>query len=250
MAERLICNQKVISSSLILGSIYYVGWVKTNPQPVIDIGGRLCYAFNCMKVQVRKCPFTGELYEDPVKYCQHLKTVRTLQQYKRWINRGKLAGDQAIELAQSTVTGPDEFLNWFRNYWSHLVARGYYQSLTSRSSASEIPNLSLLHVCWSRGYWGQHSNSHNCPRGGVTNWGHRIKNAPISYLGWCGRLEWHYVGQGSCASDMFASTVIHTGTGGGGSGYYSYDVTLWADDWPAWRLAEDQREMWKVLSTS
>jgi hypothetical protein len=63
-------------------------------------------------------------------------------------------------------------------------------------------------------------------------------------------MSWRYTGNDPyylCDADMFRDTIIHTGSGGGGDGHPGYEVTLWADDWPAWKLAEEQREMWKTL---
>lgn len=200
-----------------------------------------------MKVQVRKCPYTGQLFEDAVAYSKHLKEVRERKHFDRWIRQGKNLADQAITQAQTSVANSDDFLEWFRTNWTLLVARGYYHNVSrwGRSARhADCPEVTLTDVRWATGSWGQHSNSHSCPQGGVTNW-HGKPDLPRSYAGWHGRLEWSHSGQdhySSASADMFRDTVIHTGTGGGSGRRYSYDVTLWADDWPAWKL-------WKILNS-
>jgi hypothetical protein len=88
--------------------------------------------------------------------------------------------------------------------------------------------ITYLDVSWSDSV----SNSHSCPRGGVSNWG-RDNGKPTGYPGWGGRIEFqlsHALGFGS---DVFRNVGIHTGTGGGTrDNRYGYDVKFFASDWP------------------
>jgi hypothetical protein len=116
-------------------------------------------------------------------------------------------------------------------------------------------------------YYGDVSNSHQRPIGGVDNWGRRKEGAPESYPGWNGRVWIRYESEnGSFGSDPFRSTLTYPGTGGWG-GYngpwgniadarharyaflkrvprdsypepqiYSWDYKFFASDWP---LLED-----------
>ena len=107
------------------------------------------------------------------------------------------------------------------------------------------------------------SNTHSCPLNGDTNWGSSKKGVPTSYPGFRGRVWVRYSdNRETFGSDPFRSTVTYTGTGGAG-GYdgpweklasvwfkryghgnrknpsiypepnvYSWDYTIWLDDWP------------------
>jgi hypothetical protein len=75
------------------------------------------------------------------------------------------------------------------------------------------------------------SNSHSCPRGGVTNWGSRDKDRPTGYPGWRGRVWLLYRNDKSTRISPFFSvnapaSGLHTGTGG----YGLYDGTEWNYD--------------------
>jgi hypothetical protein len=158
--------------------------------------------------------------------------------------------NQAIQQATQTVKSKDDFLNWFRANWQLLALRGYY--CERRHRRIRIPNTQLVTVKWDVDNMGFYRNSHSCPRGGVINFinGKGDTNKPTGYMGWRGYMSWRYTGNDPhylCGADMFRDTIIHTGSGGGGDGHPGYEVTLWADDWPAWKLAEEQREMWKTL---
>lgn len=67
------------------------------------------------------------------------------------------------------------------------------------------------------------SNSHNCPRGGVTNWGGRKEGAPRNYPGFSGQMKWKVTGPQDAKEGSFLKRIeathaltyagIHTGTG-------------------------------------
>jgi hypothetical protein len=161
--------------------------------------------------------------------------------------------DAAIQQATCTVQSADDFLQWIRDHWSLLTQRGHANRQWMGSLRQ--PVTQLVSLTW-RAHKSIHANTHSCPRGGVTNWS-QVLDRPRGYLGWRGYMEWEYTGadpRHCCGSDMFRDSVINTGTGGGGGGagggQFGFDVLLWADDWPAWRLADEQREMWKILKSS
>jgi hypothetical protein len=91
--------------------------------------------------------------------------------------------------------------------------------------------ITYLDVSWSETV----SNSHSCPRGGVTCWSsHEAKDGrPRGYPGWGGRIEFQLSHDLGFGSDVFRNVGIHTGTGGGiNDNRYGYDVKFFASDWP------------------
>ena len=208
-----------------------------------------------MKITARKCPFTGEIFETDPQYTQHLAGVRGKQrQHRAWKQIGVL-GDAAILWATQNVTSAEEFDTWFRQSWPALVSRGYRTRSNEYGSyirKQDIVVPELLSNEFSIGSYGFQSNSHSCPSGGVSNF-RGDPALPRGYMGWFGRVKYKFAystaDSHACGFDMFRDSVFHTGTGGGGSNGYAFDFNLWADDWPAWKLAEEQRKVWDIIST-
>lgn len=70
------------------------------------------------------------------------------------------------------------------------------------------------------------SNSHNCPKNGMTNW-HHDANKPSGYPGWEGRI-WLIFDKdisGSFGGDLLQGSGLHSGTGG--YGYYDLDPSVY-----------------------
>jgi len=78
--------------------------------------------------------------------------------------------------------------------------------------------------------WKDCSVSHCAPLGERTNWGHD-KSRPTHFPGYNGHIHFK-MSESAGGSDVFRGTGINTGGGGGGSRSYSYEVTLFAQDWP------------------
>jgi hypothetical protein len=81
------------------------------------------------------------------------------------------------------------------------------------------------------------SNSHSCPRGGVTNWCARHPNHPTSYPGFSGRVDCvlkrdsKHTGQYPMY-DFLDMIGLRAGTGGGGNENCGWDTKLFLADWP------------------
>lgn len=118
-----------------------------------------------------------------------------------------------------------------------------------------LKTRALIGFGWNLSYSPNVSNSHDCPIGGVTNWGGRDENAPTGYPGWHGRIWVLYdrvfrVGGPEHISSALKQIRIHTGTGGYGTynqtggpwdydlikphkwAPYSRDVRFFSADWP------------------
>lgn len=77
----------------------------------------------------------------------------------------------------------------------------------------------------------QYSNSHSAPLGKMTNY-HHDSNHPSGYPGYRGHISYQMIDDSGGGSNIFRQTGINTGSGGGGGIKYTYEVTLFAADWP------------------
>lgn len=92
------------------------------------------------------------------------------------------------------------------------------------------------------------SNSHECPRRGVTNWGGRDQNKPTSYPGFKGLITGKYNSDNHTISEYCSSFPrkvkipgIHSGSGGGGEGGFSYELKIFLDDFPNFKKEFEDR---------
>jgi len=200
-----------------------------------------------------KCPHTGSIFESKQKYNGHLRSLGRARAYERKIrNRdaeldARLRGIQKsvrsfAELEEAIVQNSDLIL---------ALAAKYNPSITTAHGRikKQFADARIVQVKFTEMHWEDcASNSHSCPRNGVTNWGGRTMledgtPAPRGYPGWKGRITF----KDQANSDFmfgvswFKKTQIHTGTGGGrGNCSFSYQVELFASDWPG--LAEQRND--------
>jgi hypothetical protein len=201
-----------------------------------------------------KCDSSGKLFDDKKKYICHLKKLAKNRLAERKINRFHIEDTQW----------------WHDNFWNHVksinqlkaailhhrdvfAARGVKKYFSNKKlKATPITKINNLYLKWSDTI----PNTHRCPHNGVANWNRRF-DLPSHYSGWIGRIDYEVqsfkdqVGTYPGSSDMWTGTRIHTGSGGGGhhnnknyTQKFSYDITLFADDWPAMTY---EREKVKTL---
>lgn len=183
-----------------------------------------------------RCPWTDKVFGNKKSYVKHLRELR-----KDRIHRAIRAR------IQSKIF--DEFINQdsFENLieWIETHPEFFFDRVIQKGRAGWRDRrehlrdkfwikITYLDVHWSDSV----SNSHSCPRGGVTCWSSREAEdgRPRGYPGWTGRIEFQlsHGYESGFGSDTFRDTGIHTGTGGGISGNrYGYDVKFFASDWPA-----------------
>lgn len=180
-----------------------------------------------------ECPWTSKIFSTKKSYADHLKAVRETRIHRaiRARNRHKTF--------EELISQPsfEKIIEWIESHPGFFFDRAVqYRGRNNHQHLREKFGIKItyLNVNWLECV----SNSHSCPRSGVTNWGgqERLKDgtsAPRGYAGWNGRIEFqlsHDVGFGS---DVFRDVGVHTGTGGGsGDNRYGYDVKFFASDWP------------------
>jgi hypothetical protein len=94
----------------------------------------------------------------------------------------------------------------------------------------QIKNVRLVNMQWDD----LCSNSHSAPKGKQQNWCGRsdAKGVPRGYPGFRGRIQFEIGKHYTYSTDLLRGTGIHTGSGGGGNSS-EYEVTLFAEEWPA-----------------
>jgi uncharacterized C2H2 Zn-finger protein len=181
-----------------------------------------------------KCPWTNKIFSTKKSYVTHLKVLREDRIHRNIRNRIKqkmfdeLTNQDSFEkIIQWIETHPEFFFDRIVHN-DHLGRRDSREHLRDKFWIK----MTYLDVSWSETV----SNSHSCPRGGVTCWSsHEAKDGrPRGYPGWDGRIEFQLSHDLGFGNDIFRNIGIHTGTGGGiRENRYGYDVKFFASDWPA-----------------
>jgi hypothetical protein len=199
-----------------------------------------------MRIQIRKCPFTGKTFEekDIGKYIWHLKKLRDNMREERRLTQIKNSFTEWLKKEKEKIVAIDMIVPWILREQRHLMdgfnACGYsgWSKKDKFFETDEFRSI-VLDIQWTP----LASNSHNCPEGGVTNWCAQDKTKPAGYPGWSGNIGGSLKrapgNNGSYPYGDFLEMIkIHRGTGGGGNEHWGYDVKLYATEWPG--LAMEQ----------
>lgn len=207
-----------------------------------------------MKIQVRKCRFTGKLFEekDVKKYILHLQKLREQKRNERiWEN---LRNTYATWLAEEKlrITHIDMVLPWFlANQQTIMDAANAikFQDEYHRRDRFVAGDKFISIGFTTCDYSNNVSNSHSSPDSGIQNWCARDTSKPTSYPGWHGYIKGSLQrpkGQHGYPYGAALHMVgIKTESGGGGNNDWGYGCNLFLDDWPG--LKEQVRGMEEVL---
>lgn len=215
------------------------------------------------RVMVWKSDADGKLFEDKAKYQKHLRKIANERRKQKQLAQQALEREAFLDQMGQVET--IEQLNQFiKDNWNWFFLNGYARNQwrcgRKVEKLHEFVDVRVHDLSW-REHIG---NTHSCPRGGVENFMQK-DDKPKGYAGWYGRItikvrpgmkkyrgkEYMKDGWGS---DYFANTPINTGSGGGGGGtewkIYSYDVTLWADDFPVMKDRIEKQKIWRSIGGS
>ena len=183
------------------------------------------------QVTVWKCCATGALFESKECYLKHLKDIA----------KRNLAAKQHSKHIQSAI----DIVQSAKNVEQLEIAASKAMVIYYKSRHVSVGDIT---VTFERLYFNwKCSNSHRCPKNGVTNWGGDQPNTPKGYPGLRGRIDIRYeestydniskarMKRGHQVldfSNLLEMLCINTGTGGGGAHHLGYDVTLFSDDFP------------------
>jgi hypothetical protein len=213
-------------------------------------------------IQAYKSDADGKIFELKSKYQAHLRKLASARRAEKKVEQ--MEAERELFLAMmGQVKSLDELNQFIKTNWNWFWANGaqhdFYRWSSNKGRAAEFHEYHEVTI--SDLYWKEDlSNSHSCPRKGVQNFDTRAdynKGKPTGYPGWGGRINIKvkppmskhkkdpYMHDG-WGSGYFENTTINTGSGGGGDGKnfksYSYDVKLFAADFPAMYEAKRKDE--------
>ena len=210
-------------------------------------------------IQAYKSDADGKVFEHKADYSKHLRKLATKRrEVKRAQNFER--NREAFFTQMGQVASFQELEQFIKDNWAFFRHNGQRNASQKRISTKDDVLIDLkLHDTFT--FNPKLSNSHNCPRRGVQNFDTRAehnKGKPTGYPGWYGRITFSVTITSSFGSDYFNNTPICTGTGGGGDSRLSYDLKIWADDFPVlwekhcrdiWAMKENQQRMyvWRQL---
>lgn len=179
-----------------------------------------------------KCPFTNTVHNTKRGYVKHLTDLRSSRMHRN--ARAKVRLRKMEDLWNQTSF--EKIVNWVEMnpdvFWQNGKGRSWHGDGKAWDRIRDEFWIRITHldVRWSESV----SNTHSCPRSGVTNWGGRNSDAPRGYPGWQGRIEYQVSHDVPCfGSELLSDTGIHTGTGGGiSNNRYGFGVEFFAADWP------------------
>lgn len=210
------------------------------------------------QVLVWKSDADGKLFEDKAKYQKHLRKLARARQEARKVEQAKLAKIALLD-RMGQVGSIDELNQFIKDNWEFFYYNGAEQNIWRRGKPDAKRNFhEYVDVQLTGMTIANLGNTHSCPRnGGMQNFMQK-DDIPKRYPGWTGRINIKvrppsdkYKGRvylkDGYGSDYFDGTGICTGSGGGGGGEeyksYSYDVKIWAADFPVmWK--KEMREIW------
>ena len=195
------------------------------------------------KITCRKCPFTKKIFETRSGYRRHLLKLRKSRNAERviWITQ-RDARNEALE-ALGKVTTISELKKAVMAQYTNMMIASWGTDTKKIAIAKKIRMVDF-HLTKLR-YEERTSNTHACPRNGVTNWGCKDADGPRGYPGFSGRINYALIvpksfdGWFADFSNTLQQFGIHTGSGGAGnvgpkgSDKYGYDVKVFVDDFPS-----------------
>ena len=198
------------------------------------------------KINARKCPKTGKLFESDKAYRIHIIGLRKHLNEKR---PGKIRRRECILRRKRLITDIRGELDAVReiNELESYVKNNFGRIMTAYNGGGEpiihtlLKDLKLeefeLRIHFSENV----SNTHSKPRNGVSNWGGRDPDAPRGYPGFSGHVSYalNFNPEKSPKKDNLCldanrglgwAGINCCGGGGRGDNKYEYGVNIYLSD--------------------
>jgi hypothetical protein len=174
------------------------------------------------------CPWTGKLFAIKSDYIKHLAKIRKNYIHEN-IRLNNWKKDREEFNSQSDFYKVIEWIETHPDWFIYNAKRNCPELYNTWPEFGKT-NIKILELILN---FNEHvSNSHNCPRNGVTNWG-SDPNKPRGYPGWQGKIGYIINTEvPTFCSQLFKNTGINLGTGSGSKNYSHFEVSFFADDWP------------------
>ena len=205
----------------------------------------------------------GKLFEDKALYRKHLRKLAGVRAQDRRLKKMADEREAFFDRMGQTVKSIEELEQFVQDNWQFFFNNGLAENTWRMTRPGAEPKHQLVKIEFRNIRWSDSvSNTHSCPRNGVQNWAQSANrrkglNLPEGYPGWLGQIYFsvdagvtnHKVPlrRDGWSSDYFRHTPINTGSGNGGS-ECSYEVRLYAADFPAMALAHERAQVWNTLS--
>lgn len=205
------------------------------------------------------CEHTEKMFKEKDKYLTHLKKQAKERYEQRKKARFSKSRDEYITEMCKVVKTIPELEQFIRDNWDWFSYNGYYNNVLKwggNNVKEEFTYPKLISITIAVKKKDEVSNSHYCPKDGVTNWGGNVvmpdgSPAPRNYPGWYGSIRF-VIEKSSYGSACFDETCINTGSGSGGrnskgDSTYQYECFLFESDFPAMTEFYYKNENWKTL---
>lgn len=194
-----------------------------------------------MRVQARKCRFTGQIFDELeiAKYVRHLAELRVKMRNARqlanirdtfnaWLRTERAKPIAVAELSQWVIDNQARLMESFN---AIHCREGMF-----RASDKFLPGDKFVTIVIPETKFDNNvSNSHTTPDTGVTNWCNRNPALPSGYPGWKTRVtyktEYKNRGRSPQWSGLLNMVGLKTGSGGGGGDIASFELAIYLDDW-------------------
>lgn len=185
-----------------------------------------------MKIIVRQCGFTGQLFKTDKEYLKHLKKLRVDQREARRIAEiGRTYLDDNEEIfGLGSIQEVEDWLN--ANIWricQHEPNRERAHWSKRKNQWPKRTDESGIKITLNRMTFCEKGTTHSAPRGERTSgWGTPI----VKEWAWYGNIAISFTGNGynHFESGFLKDVGVHTGSGGSRGEGLGYDVTLYAKD--------------------
>lgn len=199
------------------------------------------------QVLVWKSDADGKLFEDKAKYVKHLRKLAYGRRKLKSLELHRINRELFLD-RMGQVASFEELQQFIIDNWEFFRTNAIeHNAWTKRRYSKKDDQLIDSQLVLSDlQYVEKLRNSHCAPRGGVDNFDTRSEynqGKPTSYPGWRGRITYSVSKSSSFGSDYFNNTPINTGSGGGGDTRLSYELRLWAADFPV-MWAKQAKKNW------
>jgi len=209
-----------------------------------------------MRVQVRKCRFTGKIFEekDLKKYATHLRNLRAQRTEQFKLDKVKATFKVWLRKEKKNITDVNDIPAWFLKNQQMIMDACNATKFSEEFYRKDkfVKGDKFVKLEWSSvRYKKNASNSHVCPDKGTKNWCAKNPDLPTGYKGWEGHLNGSLSRPKNAYSYPYSEALnivgIKTASGGGGNESFGYGFTVFLDDWPGLKHTVDLMEQDEIV---